>query len=60
MTDDDTPEPGVGDVLATASALDENEDPEAGDAEVRPPEAGSPSDVANGHTELAEGDPNVH
>ena len=60
VVDHVSPELGVSDVLATATALDENEDPEAGDADVRPPEAGSPSDAADGHTDLAEGESNVH
>ena len=45
VEDDDTPQPGVGDVLATASGLDESEDPEAGDVDVRPPEADLPVDA---------------
>ncbi len=45
VEDDDTPQPGVSDVLATASGLDENEDPEAGDADVRPPEDDLPVDA---------------
>ncbi len=45
VEDDDTPQPGVSDVLATASGLDESEDPEAGDVDVRPPEADLPVDA---------------
>lgn len=56
VEDDDTPQPGVSDVLATAIRLDESDDPEAGDAEVRPPEAGLPEDAP---AEAAEDDPEV-
>ena len=42
VEDDDTPEPGVSDVLSTPSGLDESEDPEAGDVDVRPPESAPP------------------
>ncbi|GMR12035.1 MAG: SMC-Scp complex subunit ScpB [Gemmatimonadota bacterium] len=54
--DDDTPEPGVSEVLATESGSDESEDPEAGDADVRPPDADL---LVDAPVVSAEGDPEV-
>lgn len=56
VEDVDRPQPGVSDVLAAASGLDESEDPEAGDVEIRSPESDLPVDAP---AESVEDDPEV-